>query len=216
MNYSWLINVLESGFGHHLSVEQKKPVDVSGRPLPWYTYPAIEYLNQLDFTNLQVFEYGSGNGSFYWSAKAKTITSVENNSVWYQQIIKQKKPNQEILLRTLPKDYVNSISLRKKKYDVIIIDGVFREQCAQKAIDWLKATGFIILDNSDWYRKAGQVLRQSGLIQIDFSGLGPVNTYSWTTSLFLSRQVRLKPINNYQPSNPVGGQLVDEQAEKIY
>jgi hypothetical protein len=37
------------------------------------------------------------------------------------------------------------------------------------------------------------------LIQVDFSGYGPVNNYTWTTSLFLRPGVKLKPIGPRMP-----------------
>jgi hypothetical protein len=58
----------------------------------------------------------------------------------------------------------------------------------------------IILDNSDWYKETSKYLRDElDLIEVDFHGFGPINNYTWTTSIFLSRNFSFKPINNIQP-----------------
>src|SRR5688500_6442274 len=47
-------------YAHLSSVQRQAAVDAKCNPVPWYTYPAIEYLKQLDFKDSTVFEYGSG------------------------------------------------------------------------------------------------------------------------------------------------------------
>lgn len=44
--------------GLAVSVEKQLPIDKNGEPIPWYTYPSIEYLSKIDFSNLNIFEYG--------------------------------------------------------------------------------------------------------------------------------------------------------------
>jgi len=61
-------------------------------------------------------------------------------------------------------------------------------------------SGIVILDNSDWYAETAKFLRDSlNMIQIDFHGFGPINSYTWTTSLFLTRGVMMNPKNKIQP-----------------
>jgi len=58
----------------------------------------------------------------------------------------------------------------------------------------------VILDNSDWYRETAKYLRENlDMIEVDFHGFGPINDYTWTTSVFLSRNYRFKSNNNVQP-----------------
>jgi hypothetical protein len=45
-------------YGHLQSVRVRESIDGSGEAVPWYTYPAIEFLKQFDFTEKSVFEYG--------------------------------------------------------------------------------------------------------------------------------------------------------------
>lgn len=54
---------LASGYGQWVSIRDWHAVDGAGQPVPWYTYPATEYLSHLDLSVLSVFEYGSGNST---------------------------------------------------------------------------------------------------------------------------------------------------------
>jgi len=49
------------------------------------------------------------------------------------------------------------------------------------------------------------MLREHNLIQVDFSGFGPCNNYTWTTSLFFSRNFNFKTSCFNQPLQPIGG-----------
>jgi len=89
-----------------------------------------------------------------------------------------------------------------QNFDIIIIDGKHKYECPKNAVECLREGGLIILDNSDWFPKTARVLRKHNLIQVDFSGFGPINYCTWTTSLFFSRNFNLK-IN--QPLQPIGG-----------
>ena len=77
---------LEFRYGHLKTVRLGRPVERNGDPLPWYTYPAIEYLQQLDFSDADVFEYGSGNSTLFWNRAAQTVTAVEDDEAWYRPV----------------------------------------------------------------------------------------------------------------------------------
>jgi hypothetical protein len=195
----WAVETVEFEYGHYFSSNQKLGVDKHGNPVPWYTYPAIEYLKQLDFSDKEIYEYGVGNSSLFWARRAKAVTSIENDKTWYSFIKNKQGANQELIFINDEEDYVNSILRKKQKYDLIIIDGLSRQACAQMAIQCLKQGGFIILNNSDWYPDTAKFLRELDLIQIDFTGLGPIHYYTWTTSLFLQRDTRITPRSELQP-----------------
>ena len=106
-------------------------------------------------------------------------------------------------------EYANTIREDMKMYDVIIIDGKRRKECAQAALSRLKAGGLIILDDSDRTNKSDEyaaaiaTLKQADLLQVDFYGFCPMNNYTKTTSLFFSRdfnfpsQYTIQPINGW-------------------
>lgn len=52
--------ILAFEYGQFKTIKNWDCIDREGNPIPWYTYPAIEFLNSLDFSNKSVFEYGGG------------------------------------------------------------------------------------------------------------------------------------------------------------
>lgn len=200
----WTIETVEIEYGHLLSVQRSKPLSKAGEPIPWYTYPAFEYLNQLDYQDKDIFEYGAGNSSLFWAKKARSVISIESDKEWYISLKSQINSNQKLVLLEEEQEYVNSIFKDQKKYDVIVIDGVHRLSCAEVAVQCLAPGGLIILDNSDWFPKTTTTLREAGLIQVDFTGLGPINYYTWTTSIFLDRSFSLKSRSELQPEHGIG------------
>ncbi|HRY82209.1 MAG TPA: SAM-dependent methyltransferase [Candidatus Moranbacteria bacterium] len=180
------------------------PVDCDGNKIPWYTYPAIEFLGQLDFSDKSVFEYGSGNSSFFWAKRAKELISVDDDEKWHKLVSKEILLNQKIVLLKNREEYSNFIKSTNKKFDIIIIDAKYRMDCAKSAKDSLNSGGMIILDNSDWYPDVAKYIREQNFIQVDFAGFGPINSYTWVTSIFFSREYNFKPINK-QPQYCIGG-----------
>jgi hypothetical protein len=210
---AWLLETFEGNFGHLLSRQMRLPLTKEGEPLPWYTYPAIEYLQQLDFSSRDVFEFGSGNSSQFWAQKARSVTSVESDRKWHALVEQRKRQNQVLLLEEEPRDYPLAIGRCHGSFDVIAIDGVERFECAKNALPCLRAGGMIILDNSDWHPKTAALLRKADLIQIDFIGFGPVNNYTWATSLFLHREVRIVPRSARLPEPGIGSLIQDRDAD---
>lgn len=197
-------SILAIDYAQYKTIKNWDCVDKNGNKIPWYTYPAIEYLNNFDFSQKSVFEYGSGNSSIYWANKAKDVTSVEHDKFWYEKVKSSIANNQTLIYKENNIEYENSILETNKKFDVIIIDGIRRPECAKVIKSCLNNDsneGFlVILDNSDWYKETSRYLRDElDLIEVDFHGFGPINNYTWTTSIFLSRNFKFKPINDIQP-----------------
>lgn len=199
-----ILNVIRQQYGYELSASLKAPVDGHGKPIPWYTYPATEFLQQLDLHASTVFEWGSGNSSLFFAERAGRVISIENDPTWFERIDRQKKPNQTIELVALG-SYVSIIEKFQQKFDIIVIDGQLRPECGKIAASYLKEGGMVILDNSDWFTDIARTLREQDLIEIDFHGFGPINEYSWTTSVFLHRKYNFQPIQHLQPMKPLGG-----------
>jgi len=86
--------------------------------------------------------------------------------------------------------YVNQAEIDNS--DLVIIDGMFRRLCAEFVTEKISSesskTIMVIFDNSDWYPKTIRSFGQKNKswFQVDFSGFGPINEYTWTTSVFLN------------------------------
>ncbi len=79
------------------SVRQKLPVDKNGAPLPWWTYPAIEFVAEHCTRESRVFEYGCGHSTLWWQRNVKQVISVDHDKAWVEKISdKISLPNQVI------------------------------------------------------------------------------------------------------------------------
>jgi hypothetical protein len=197
--------ILAKEYGQFNTIKSGNSFDKNHELLPWYTYPAIEYLQQLDFRDKTIFEYGCGNSSLFWAERAAKVISVDDDDRWYNEVLKNKKGNQELILAKDKNEYICSINIFDLKYNVIIIDGNYRYDCAVMAINNLENGGIIIFDNSDWFPKSIEYLRQQNLIQVDFSGFGPAIGFTWSTSIFFDRKFDINYLVEHQQVHPIGG-----------
>jgi hypothetical protein len=198
-----IIGILNNYWGHNKSVEMKMPIDNLENPLPWFTYPAIEYLTQLNLQAMTVLEWGLGNSTLFFSKRCFHITSIEHDPVWFDKIRIQLPKNVDAKLLD-EKDYVNYPLELNKEFDLIIVDGILRKDCLDLAIKILKKTGIIIFDNSDRNPELCKQIRDKEFLQIDFHGFGPINFYTWTTTIFYKCNFSPAPLGN-QPIIPFGG-----------
>ncbi|MDB9483039.1 hypothetical protein PN476_10470, partial [Dolichospermum circinale CS-537/05] len=180
------INYLQTS-GWLNSLYSGKPLNQEAKPIPWYTYPAIEFIENKIYSDFRVFEYGSGNSSLWWSKRVTQVISIENDANWFNYIKENMPSNVELYLIEDDLEYASAIlQYEDHLFDVIIVDGSNRNQCAEFAISKVKDQGFIIFDNTDDHRHAPGVekLQASGFIRIDFYGMIPSYLYKNCTSIF--------------------------------
>lgn len=196
--------VLEFKYGHFKTSQQWSAVDNQNRPTPWFTYPAIDYLNNLNLKGVSIFEFGAGNSTLFWKNKGCIVTSVEHNLLWYKKILGTLNKAKKVNL-IFEKDLGNYSNVINKGYDIIVIDGPKRYTCAKNSIKYLNGGGMIILDDSAQYANVAKLLRNTGLIQVDFSGFLPIIPQTSVTSFFIHRNFRFVSSHNRWPIFPPGG-----------
>lgn len=211
------IDVWRNEYALEKTIDEKICVDKSENPIPWYTYPAIEYLSQFDYRDKKVFEFGCGNSSQFWAKRAQKVISIEDNPLylekWHQEFDWDNLPALEIRHREQGEAYYNAILEDKTYYDLIVVDGKCRSDCARTAMERLAEGGLIILDDSDRintsqeYKDAVNFLKQGNFIQVDFYGFCPMNNFPKTTSLFLSRNFNFESLHEIQPIIGIGSPL---------
>lgn len=191
-------------YGQYETIKKWRCLDKNGEVIPWYTYPAIEFLTNLDFSGKSVFEFGSGDSSEFWVKAGAQVVAVESDRDWYKKISERQLDGLSLEWVDECPQYENSILETGRFFDIIVIDGKRRFECAsmvKKCLNLSSEEGcMIILDNSDWYRETAKYLRKNlDFIQIDFHGFGPISLSSWTTSLFLSRNFSFPASGQHQP-----------------
>jgi len=211
-----VFRILNFEYGYLRSVAADTPLDGAGAPFPWYTYPALEFLRQLDFSDKAVFEYGCGHSTLFWARRAARVVSVEHNRDWFERVRSALPATATLLYEADSDAYAAVIGRFRDGFDVIVIDGLVkgrtRLKCARAAVASLRAGGMIILDNSDWLPQSSRHLRESGLIEVDMTGFAPINDYTCTTSFYLHPAFSFRPASDRQPVPGIGGRAYNWEA----
>lgn len=175
----------------------------NGLIYPWYVYPFLEKLATLDLSNATVFEYGLGQSTIWYANKAKAIYGVDEDQNWFNYVINQlaglngcrDTPSN---LSCFPQDgssmlkklYINEIYEAAKKqssFDIIVVDGLYRDECIIEAINFLKIEGLLIVDNwqqpSVWMPKLQTLKALSHLQSKVYTQTNPFHP-DWQTAVF--------------------------------
>jgi hypothetical protein len=168
--------------------DNKKPVDANGNPIPWVTYSFIDFIKERIDKQHTVFEFGSGNSTFFYAKYAGIVVSVEHDKGWYDLIANDRPANSEIIFCELKKDgdYCRMPVKLEEKFDIIIVDGRDRVNCCKQAVYALSENGVVVLDDSerDFYKPGIDFLLEKGFKQLSFSGISPGLFYRKSTSVF--------------------------------
>lgn len=174
--------------GWFRSNREKSSVDANGEPIPWITYPALDFIRKRITANLTVFEYGSGGSTTWWANRVKNVISVEHDHEWYEKIKLIQRNN--VKLRHINLIYGGEYSKSIREYgvhfDIVVVDGRDRVSCIKHCVDFLKPNGIIILDNSDRTEYADGItfLQGKGFRRIEFVGFCPIVNFKSETSIF--------------------------------
>ncbi|MFD2112988.1 hypothetical protein [Thiorhodococcus fuscus] len=194
------------------SLRESRPVNVQGDPVPWFTYPAIDFLDDMTHSSMRVFEWGSGTSTIWWSRRIQSIFSVEDHAEWYRSM-KPVLPSNATIIFAEEGRYVHAIEAVGGDFDIIVIDGSYRDSCFEKAKDFVKADGLIIFDNSDRGEHNDLFVRAkaSGWNRLDFWGLTPSYHYKNCTSV-LFRDVSAIQCRNVPSAHQASAGLSCSQA----
>jgi len=174
-------------YGWWRSYKKKLPVDKEGNPLPWVTYPFIEFITPRLRKEYTMFEYGGGSSTFFFSKYVNEIFTVESDKEWYKKLKSKCQLNVTPIYKKLIRDgeYAKMAVDTGKKFDIISVDGRDRANCIKNALSALKDEGVIILDDSEReeYKESVDFLRSHSFRSIDFWGFSPGLFYRKCTSI---------------------------------
>jgi len=160
-------------------------------PLPWWCYSCTTFLDQIVAPSARVLEFGAGGSTLWWLGRGCEVTSLETSSNWAGEIQERSGLRAERLaIHVCDPDDVHTLRviLNRQEFEVIIVDhSGDRVAAVNMAQEHLAPSGMIILDNSDRpeYLPALHLLGEAGFSRVDFHGLGPINAFSSTTSVFV-------------------------------
>jgi hypothetical protein len=198
--------------GHTRSTFSARSVERTGASLPWFTYPAIEYLRGLDLGGTRVFEFGAGDSTRYWVSRGASVTAVENDAGWHARVSATIGSRADIELVVDPMAYPEVFLRSGTDATIVVIDGIEREACARVVANHARDDAVIVLDNADWHERSDAILGGTGRLRVPFTGFGPVNPYTWTTAFYLPLGASVAAQQAQHP--PIGGVAFDESARE--
>jgi hypothetical protein len=147
------------------------------KDIPWMPVDAVTILKDIIKQDFEIFEWGSGGSTLFFSQRAKNIISIEYDKQWFNDLFLEIK-NRNITninliyqfhdnkkcdeIRNPDKftsfsryynkcvfeSYVKTID-KFGMFDLIIVDGRARISCFKRAIFKLKKNGFILIDDME-------------------------------------------------------------------
>jgi hypothetical protein len=179
--------------GHWRSCYEGIPCNGRGEPIPWYTYPSIEFLERRTFTGRRVLEFGGGASTIWWSARASSVTTVETDPDWCSYLQSTSPSNVNLIFfdKTAHSDtsLIQMIErcLNSTMYDIIVIDGRPRAQIVEFALNHISPGGAVIVDNAEGYDLL-DAIRKHHVSRVDFFGFVPIVTLKHCTSLLFKSE----------------------------
>lgn len=139
-------------------VEWQRIDPENGLVEPWLTWPFMEWVKTIDLSDKVILEFGAGRSTAWWRKKAKWVDSIDASSEWVAQAENDCAAaglvNGKIFYDNIPdglatqylQKYISLIP--EKQYDVVVVDGIYRTEMLQWALDHFKGRGgLLIADN---------------------------------------------------------------------
>lgn len=129
--------------------------------VPWFAPQAVSFLEDYLLPVDDGLEFGSGRSTIWFASRVHHLTSVEHNAEWVEKVrlmlmersianvdmIHQPRlehPDQDID----QSGYVQVTGrFNPESLDFVVIDGIYRAQCAWRSLPLLKRNGILIIDN---------------------------------------------------------------------
>ena len=167
---------------------------------PWFTYSAVEFLDEQLKPERKLFEWGMGASTIWFASRVEFLVSVEDDQKWFEAVREKLKALDLIdrcslnLVRPAAEGdqwlfYASIINNWTGPFDIIVIDGppASRPLCAKLALEKIAPRGAIILDNSDTEKEPDRILTAGTDIRLSFAGKGAdAMGREWETALYFA------------------------------
>eukprot|EP00002_Diphylleia_rotans_P034187 TRINITY_DN7327_c0_g3_i1.p1 TRINITY_DN7327_c0_g3~~TRINITY_DN7327_c0_g3_i1.p1 ORF type:complete len:248 (-),score=42.99 TRINITY_DN7327_c0_g3_i1:139-882(-) len=144
----------------------------NGEQLPWMDPREIRVIKEHMAPDKTMLEWGSGRSTFYFSKFVKEYYSIESDMDWCRVVegriraanltdkihikcasksTKNKHSSKKPSRYSEYKDYINAVDWwNVKKFDLVLVDGRARPQCALKIVPFLHKDSVVFIH--DWSR----------------------------------------------------------------
>lgn len=190
--------------GHFLSCMKNRAVNQEGEPIPWYSYPAVDFLRSRDHSGRSVLEFGAGYSTLFWAKQCRKVVAFEGDPRWLKELEAKIPPGAELRAisqespgRCLQEAQEKLADGGYGKFDLVIIDGLHRERLVELSARWVSPGGAIITDNTESYGFL-DAFQGIGFQRIDFFGHAPGVLLPHCTSVHFKEGCYL-----FDPASPV-------------
>jgi hypothetical protein len=167
--------------------------------VPWWPYDAVTWMAGHLPPHARVFEYGGGGSTLWLADQGAAVLCVEHHEAWYRQLEQALRPAATIRYRaTLPTgsitsqvepgffdSYVDAICDEPDaSFDLVIVDGRARVECARRAMPKVKPGGLLLLDDTRRERYQPAIALLAGWDRYVFEGLKPGDVFPGQTSVW--------------------------------
>ena len=134
---------------------------------PWLAPAAIAWLDQHLRPDMRGWEWGSGRSTLWFARRLASLTSIESDVTWFEQVGSMVSGLSNVDLRHIPLEHPEAetyaldyavlpanataiVSEPDASLDFVVVDGWYRPVCARAALSKLKPGGLLLIDNTDW------------------------------------------------------------------
>lgn len=148
----------------------------------------IDYIKSLLKSDFTVLEWGSGSSTELFAPLVKKYISIEHDATWFSHMKKILPKSTSLILvppsqpwgQHIPKaggpgndgtytqfqDYVDIVEYLGEQFDLVLIDGRARVECAKAVLPYVKKNGLVLIHDFerkhyhkvfDWYNLQKQV-----------------------------------------------------------
>jgi hypothetical protein len=118
--------------------------------LPWLSFRVIGRLEQVLAPDSKVLEFGSGNSSLWLAERCALLVTVDNDPEWHRWLLPKLPAGKvEARLRVERDDYLNVDDYPDGFFDLVIVDGRWRDLSVERALRKVRRGGYVYFDNAD-------------------------------------------------------------------
>lgn len=123
-------------------------------------------------------------GTLWWTRHVREVVAIEHDMAWADKIAAQCSARLHRVAATDASAYLKPVT-STGPYDVVIVDGIFRNECLEIAPGLLTKEGIVVLDDAqrEEYRPAVDVLLRQGFKLLELHGPQPVSKHPGCTAL---------------------------------
>jgi hypothetical protein len=133
------------------------------RVQPWIPYRATRELARIIRKDWHVLEFGAGMSTVWFAQRSAFVLSIESNEVWYRRVaamlVQRDLHNVDLRLRP---DQLGYLAV-DGSFDLVVIDGEWRDRCVDVALTHVRDHGFLYLDNVDAAARTARATLMAGL-----------------------------------------------------